>query len=202
MDLIQHVSELPSYSPPAHSGTVNRRLVGREFGAGFEMILGQVAPGGEASRHYHVEEAQIVYILKGEADIALRTTLTAFLRGRGLSVQDLGTDSTEPVDYPDIAAAVARLVARGEADAGIVIDGAGIGSAIAANKIAGARAVMATSETIARYSREHNGANVLTLGAALVSADEARTIVATWLTTPMREPRYIRRLAKIKDLER
>ena len=70
-NLIQHVSELPAYSPPAHSGTVNRRLVGREFGAGFEMILGRVAPGGEASRHYHVDEAQIVYILKGEADIAL-----------------------------------------------------------------------------------------------------------------------------------
>jgi len=66
-ELIQHVSELPAYSPPAHSGTVNRRLVGREFGAGFEMVLGQVAPGGEASRHYHVEEAQIVFILKGEA---------------------------------------------------------------------------------------------------------------------------------------
>jgi quercetin dioxygenase-like cupin family protein len=69
--LIQHISELLAYSPPAHSGTVNRRLVAREFGAGFEMILGQVAPGGEASRHYHVEETQIVYILKGEADIAL-----------------------------------------------------------------------------------------------------------------------------------
>jgi quercetin dioxygenase-like cupin family protein len=69
--LIQHVAELPAYSPPAHSGTVNRRLVGREFGAGFEMVLGQVAPGGEASRHYHVDEAQIVYILKGEADVAL-----------------------------------------------------------------------------------------------------------------------------------
>ena len=93
----------------------------------------------------------------------------AFLRGRGLAVQDLGTDGPDPVDYPDIAAAVARAVARGEADAGIVIDGAGIGSAIAANKIAGVRAAMATSETIARYSREHNGANVLTLGATLVT---------------------------------
>jgi quercetin dioxygenase-like cupin family protein len=70
-DLIQHVSELPGYSPPAHHGTVNRRLVTREFGAGFEMILGQVAPGGEASRHYHVDEAQIVYILKGEAEVSL-----------------------------------------------------------------------------------------------------------------------------------
>jgi quercetin dioxygenase-like cupin family protein len=69
--LIQHVAELPAYSPPAHSGTVNRRLVGREFGAGFEMVLGQVAAGGEASRHYHVDEAQIIYILNGEADVAL-----------------------------------------------------------------------------------------------------------------------------------
>src|SRR5579884_3443176 len=69
--LIKHISELPAYSPPAHSGTVNRRLVGPEFDAGFEMILGRIAPGGEASRHYHVEEAQIVYILKGEADVAL-----------------------------------------------------------------------------------------------------------------------------------
>lgn len=69
--LIQHISDLAAYSPPAHSGTVNRRLVGHEFGAGFEMILGQLAPGGEASRHYHVEEVQIVYILKGEADVAL-----------------------------------------------------------------------------------------------------------------------------------
>ena len=123
------------------------------------------------------------------------------LRGRGLAVADLGTESTEPVDYPDIAAAVARAVSRGEADAGIVIDGAGIGSAIAANKLRGIRAVMATTETIARYSREHNGANVLTLGATLVTLEEARGIVDDWLTTPMREPRYIRRLAKIRDLE-
>jgi ribose 5-phosphate isomerase B len=117
-------------------------------------------------------------------------------------VQDLGTDGPDPVDYPDTAASVARVVACGEADAGIVIDGAGIGSAMAANKIAGIRAVMATTETIARYSREHNGANVLSLGATLVSLDEARAIVTTFLTTPMREARYIRRLAKIRALER
>ena len=127
--------------------------------------------------------------------------LVAFLRGRGLAVNDLGTDGTDPVDYPDIAAPVARPVARGEADAGIVIDGAGIGSAIAANKIAGVRAAMATTETIARYSREHNGANVLTLGR---DAGHRRTrpgrSSTTWLATPMREPRYIRRLAKIRDL--
>ena len=113
-----------------------------------------------------------------------------------------GTDSTEPVDYPDIAGAVARSVARGEADAGIVIDGAGIGSAIAANKVRGIRAAMCTDETIARYSREHNGANVLTLGSSLLDGpDAAIRIVDTWLGTPMREARYIRRLLKIRRLE-
>ena len=134
--------------------------------------------------------------------IAFRTALVSFLRGRGLAVNDLGTDTTDPVDYPDVAASVARRVARGEVDAGIVIDGAGIGSAIAANKIRGVRAVMATTETIARYSREHNGANVLTLGSTLLTLDEARAIIVAWLGAAMREPRYIRRLAKIRNLER
>ena len=143
-----------------------------------------------------------VALASDHTGVTLRRTLVGYLRGRGLSVQDLGIDGTDPVDYPDVAAAVARIVARGEADAGIVIDGAGIGSAIAANKVDGIRAAMATSETIARYSREHNGTNVLTLGATLVSQEEARVIVTTWLATPMREPRYIRRLAKIRDLER
>jgi ribose 5-phosphate isomerase B len=142
-----------------------------------------------------------VAIASDHGGVALKKTLVVFLRGRGLAVQDLGTDGPDPVDYPDIAAAAARAVAGGEADAGIVIDGAGIGSAIAANKIRGVRAVMATTETIARYSREHNGANVLTLGATLVTVDEAKAIVTTFLTTPMREARYIRRLAKIKALE-
>jgi len=147
-------------------------------------------------------DIRIVAIASDHTGITLRQALVAFLRGRGLTVNDLGTHTTDAVDYPDVAASVARLVARGEADGGIVIDGAGIGSAIAANKVDGVRAVMATSELIARYSREHNGANVLTLGATLVTPDEARAIVTTWLTTPMREPRYIRRLAKIRDLER
>ncbi|HEV8233088.1 MAG TPA: RpiB/LacA/LacB family sugar-phosphate isomerase [Gemmatimonadaceae bacterium] len=147
-------------------------------------------------------EIRTVAIASDHTGIALRKALVTFLRGRGLSVNDLGTDSTDPVDYPDVAASVARLVARSEADAGIVVDGAGIGSAIAANKIRGIRAVMATTETIARYSREHNGANVLTLGATLITQDEARSIVAAWLAAAMREPRYIRRLVKIRNLER
>ena len=146
-------------------------------------------------------DVRTVAIASDHGGVALRKTLVAFLRGRGLAVHDLGTDGPDPVDYPDTAASVARVVARGEADAGIAIDGAGIGSAIAANKIDGIRAVMATTETIARYSREHNGANVLTLGASLVNTDEARAIVVTFVTTPMREARYIRRLAKIRALE-
>jgi ribose 5-phosphate isomerase B len=148
-----------------------------------------------------VADIRTLAIASDHTGIKLRQMLVALLRARGLAVNDLGTDSTDAVDYPDVAASVARLVARREVDGGIVIDGAGIGSAIAANKIAGVRAVMAQSETIARYSREHNGANVLTLGASLLTPDEARAIVITWLTTPMREPRYIRRLAKIRALE-
>ena len=146
-------------------------------------------------------EIRNVAVASDHTGIKLRQLLIGFLRGRGLAVQDLGTDGPDAVDYPDVAASVARLVARGEADAGIVIDGAGIGSAIAANKIRGVRAAMANTETTARYSREHNGANVLTLGATLLSPDEAKAIVTIWLTTPMKEPRYIRRLAKIRDLE-
>jgi ribose 5-phosphate isomerase B len=133
--------------------------------------------------------------------VALKATLRDYLRQRGLSVLDVGTDGSDPVDYPDIAAQVGRLVARKEVDAAIVIDGAGLGSVIAANKIAGVRAAMCTDKTLARYAREHNGANVLALGASLVSADDAKAIVETWLATPMSEVRYIRRLAKIRALE-
>jgi ribose 5-phosphate isomerase B len=131
----------------------------------------------------------------------LKAHLIALLRGRGLHVEDVGTLDKTPADYPDIAAAVGRLVARGEADAGIVIDGAGLGSAIAANKIDGIRAANALTETLARYSREHNGANVLALGATLLTPPEAAAIVLRFLETPMREPRYIARLEKIARLE-
>lgn len=134
--------------------------------------------------------------------LALRRAVRDHLRRRGLAVQEVGLDTPDPVDYPDIAGQVARLVARREADAGIVIDGAGLGSAIAANKIRGVRAAMCSDRTLARYAREHNGANVLALGATLVSTDAALGIVDTWLATPMTEARYIRRLGKIQALER
>jgi ribose 5-phosphate isomerase B len=133
--------------------------------------------------------------------VALKSALAAFLRGQGLTVHDLGTHTTDPVDYPDIAAQVARAVATREADGGIIIDGAGIGSAIAANKVNGIRAAMCPDERIARYSREHNGANVLTLGASLLSPEQAQRVVEAWLQAALREPRYIRRLSKIRRLE-
>ncbi len=134
--------------------------------------------------------------------LTLRRALRDHLRGQGIAVQEVGLDTPDPVDYPDIAGGVARLVARGEVDAGIAIDGAGIGSAIAANKIHGVRAAMCHDLTLARYAREHNGANVLTLGATLVSIEAALGIVDTWMSTPMTEARYIRRLGKIQGLER
>jgi ribose 5-phosphate isomerase B len=149
-----------------------------------------------------VADIRAVAVASDHTGVALRRKVVSFLRGRALAVNDLGTHGTEPVDYPDMAALVADAVANREADAGIVIDGAGIGSAIAANKVRGIRAVMATNETIARYSREHNGANVIALGASLLTDEEVTAILSTWLTTPMREPRYIRRLAKIQALER
>ena len=134
--------------------------------------------------------------------LALKRALVLHLRGRGLAVADLGTDTAEPVDYPDVAGRVATSVARGESDAGIVIDGSGIGSAIAANKVRGVRAAMCLNETVARYSREHNGANVITLGSTLIEGPAAAiAIVDTWMGTPMREARYIRRLQKIRRME-
>jgi ribose 5-phosphate isomerase B len=142
-----------------------------------------------------------VAIASDHTGVALKVALVQHLRGQGRAVHDLGTHSSEPVDYPDTAASVAVCVARGEADAGIVIDGSGLGSVIAANKIKGVRAAMCPNQTLARYARQHTGANVLALGSTLLTAEEATVIVETFLETAMREPRYMRRLAKIRDLE-
>ena len=146
-------------------------------------------------------DVRTVAIAGDHTSVALKAAIRQHLRGRGVAVHDLGTDTSEPVDYPDTAALVAVQVARGEADAGIVLDGAGLGSTIAANKVDGIRAAMCVTQTLARYAREHNGANVLALGSTLVTPEEALGIVDTFLATPMREARYMRRLAKIRDLE-
>ena len=148
-----------------------------------------------------IADIRRVAIGSDHTGLSLKAALIAALRGKGIAVDDLGTLSAEPVDYPDTAARVANAVARREADAGIVIDGAGIGSSIAANKVRGVRAAVCHDPTMARYARQHNGANVLSLGSTLIQPAEALEVVNVWLNTPMKEPRYIRRLAKIRALE-
>lgn len=118
----------------------------------------------------------------------------------GYSIIDCGTHSPESVDYPDYAYAVARLVADGRAWRGIIIDGAGIGSCMAANKVPGVRAAMCYDQATAVNSREHNNANVLTLGAGLIGANLARQIVQTWLTTEFAGGRHARRVEKIDQI--
>ena len=149
-----------------------------------------------------VAAVRVVAVGSDRSGDVLRAAVCRHLRARGLAVTDLGgDDTTGPADYPDVAAAVAWMVTRREADAGIAIDGSGIGSAIAANKIRGARAAMCQTAVLARWAREHCGANVLTLGATLVDPQAALAVVDAFLDTPMLEPRYIRRLAKVRDLE-
>lgn len=146
--------------------------------------------------------ARRVAIGSDHTGVAMKAALVRHLRGQGLQVEDFGTDGEAAVDYPDIAGRVAKAVARGGADAGIVIDGAGIGSTMAANKVRGVRAALCLNETLARYAREHNGAHVAALGSTLLSIEQALAIVDVFLTTPTREPRYLRRLLKLRELER
>lgn len=129
---------------------------------------------------------------------ALRNYLTAW----GYTVVDLGTASHDAVDYPDFAEAVANAVAGGKAWRGVVIDTAGIGSSIAANKVPGTRAALCYDRASARNSREHNDANILALGARLIPAEVAREILAVWLETPFAGGRHQRRVDKIIAIEK
>ena len=132
----------------------------------------------------------------------MKEELKTFLAELGHRVRDFGTHSTDAVDYPDFAHAVARAVADGEADLGIVIDGAGVGSAMTANKVPGVRAAACYSVKVAVNSREHNDANVLTLGSGTINSQEMREIVRAWLATEISEERHKRRVAKIEAVER
>jgi len=125
----------------------------------------------------------------------LKSVLVAHLRKGGHQVEDFGTSSREAVDYPVFARAVAESVSQGRADAGIIIDGAGIGSCMAANKVPGVRAAVANSLQTARHSREHNDANVLALGAGQVGTGLAEQLVDTWLATECTEARHLNRVA-------
>jgi len=131
----------------------------------------------------------------------LKERIVFRLREKGHEVVDCGTDSNDSVDYPDLALAVAEKVSSGECRWGVVIDGAGIGSSMAANKVPGVRAALCYDVSSARNSREHNHANVLTLGAGLIGDNLAGEIVEAWLDTPWGEGRHARRVSKIDDIE-
>jgi ribose 5-phosphate isomerase B len=131
----------------------------------------------------------------------LKERIAADLRERGYEVHDCGTDSTESVDYPDFAHAVARLVADGSCRIGIIVDGAGIGSCIVANKVPGIRAATCWDVSSAKSSREHNHANVLVLGAGLIGENLALEIVHAWLLMPWGGDRHARRVRKIGEIE-
>jgi ribose 5-phosphate isomerase B len=133
---------------------------------------------------------------------AMKEKLAFKLRERGIQVVDCGTDSTEAVDYPDIAAAVGREVASGSVDIGVIVDGAGIGSCMAANKIDGVRAAQCYDLSTARNAREHNHANVVTLGAGLIGDVLAWQVVEEFIATPYGEGRHARRVEKITEIER
>jgi ribose 5-phosphate isomerase B len=132
----------------------------------------------------------------------MKEELKAVLSDLGHKVQDFGAYSEDAVDYPDFAHAVARAVANGNSDLGIVIDGAGVGSAMTANKVPGVRAAACYSVEVARNSREHNDANVLTLGSKTISSAQMREIVTTWLSTEITEERHRKRVAKIDAIQR
>jgi len=128
--------------------------------------------------------------------------LKKFLSGSGFNVHDFGTNSTDAVDYPDFAHAVAVAVANRNADVGIIIDGAGIGSAMTANKVPNVRAAACYSVALAKNSREHNGANVLTLGSGQNKLDEIKEIVTAWLGANLTENRHKKRVGKINAIEK
>lgn len=136
------------------------------------------------------------------AGFLLKQELKAFLEREGHEVLDVGTDSEEPVDYPVFCAAAARAVAEGAAQRGILLGGSGQGEQIAANKVHGVRAALCNDLYTARLSREHNDANVLTIGARIVAPTLAKEIVRLWLAASFEGGRHARRVEEISEIER
>lgn len=132
----------------------------------------------------------------------MKEQIKSYLADQGLNIRDFGTESEEAVDYPDFAHAVAACVGGRQAEVGIIIDGAGIGSAMTANKVPNVRAAACYSVALARNSREHNGANVLTLGAGQNSLDEIKAIIQAFISTDISEERHKKRVAKIENIDR
>lgn len=171
---------------PLAADIVNERKI--------ELVRRTPRRGSKSSKHVAVGADHGGFKMKEE--------LKALLNELGHKVQDFGTDSESAVDYPDFAHAVARAVADGVSDVGIIVDGAGVGSAMTANKVPGVRAAACYSVAVARNSREHNDANVLTLGSKTITSAEMREIVTAWLSTEISEDRHRKRVAKIDAIQR
>ena len=185
-----------------------QRIVRRTLGGSHEPSSTESARGAQfreldtppaASQPLAVN--RIITMGADHGGFTLKETLKAYLQEKGYQVDDCGTYSTDSVDYPDFAYAVAKKVSEGEAWRGIIIDGAGIGSCMAANKVPGVLAAMCYDHATAVNSREHNGSNVLTLGAGMIDEALARQIVMTWLNTVFGGERHARRVDKILAIE-
>ena len=161
------------------------------------------APASESSGDVSSQSnSKTVAIGADHGGFLLKETLKDYLTGEGYQVIDCGTDSTDSVDYPDFAQAVANQIQSGNAWRGIMIDGAGIGSCMAANKVPGVRAAMCYDHATAFNSREHNNANMLTLGAGLIGVNLAKQIVKTFLDTEFGGGRHGGRVDKIMEIEK
>ncbi len=166
---------------------------------------------GRGVRILEVPEDQLSALAPPERTVAigsdhggyrLKEALKPLLESLGLETRDVGVNEEKPADYPDIAHMVAKLVASGTAARGVIIDGAGIGSCMAANKVPGIRAALCYDKASARNGREHNDSNVLTLGARLLTQTQAEDVLRTWLETPFAGGRHQARVQKIMDIER
>ena len=193
-------------SSPDEVREVVRRVVEAVLEGRSDSLPGASAPG-PASPAPEPERAAgsaagVIAVGADHGGLRLKDLIAHTLGAEGYQVHDCGTTTPDPVDYPDFAHAVARLVADGTCWAGIVVDGAGIGSCMAANKVPGVRAALCYDISTARNSREHNHANVLTLGGRLIGDGLALDIVRTWLTTPWGGSRHAARVEKIGEIER
>jgi ribose 5-phosphate isomerase B len=185
--------------------TIVQRVVTQLMGLSKQESTHQVKP--ETARQVTQAEPavavrKVVVIGADHGGYELKETLKKDVSALGYDVMDVGTHSKEPVDYPDLAHEVARAVSTGSAWRGIIIDGAGIGSCIVANKVPGVRAGLAYDYASAVNGREHNDTNVLTLGAGLIGVNLAKQIVTVWLATPFGGGRHERRVNKIIIIEK
>ncbi len=179
-----------------------KRVVQRTLGVSQPAAPSSAAPAPVPAAAAEPPSKPVVALGADHGGFPLKESLKAYLAELGFAVSDCGTQGKDPVDYPDFALAVAQMVSQGKAWRGIVVDGAGIGSCMVANKVPGVRAALCYDYATAVNSREHNDANVLTLGAGLIGESLAKQIVKTWLTTDFGGGRHARRVDKIIAIEK